>query len=666
MAKNKRPSSSPSRSVARSRPAVAGKRPEQNQAGFQLLLFINNPQPMWVYDAKTLRFLDVNAAAISHYGYSRDEFLRMRIVDIRPQEDVARLLEDCAQAKAGLRRTVDWRHLRKDSSLIDVEVAAHSLSFAETEAVLVVVRDITQHKRAEEALRQAEQKYRGMVEDAVVGIFQSTPGGRYLTANPAMARMFGYGSPQELVESITDIGQQVYVNAKDREEFRRLLEQFGEVQNFECQIYRKDGSKMWISANARAIREQGSVVRFEGMNEDITRRKLLEEQLLQSQKMEAVGLLAGGVAHDFNNALSVITGYSGLLEVELAADHPLRRYTQEITKAAHRASALIRQLLAFSRKQLIQPVILDLNPVVVETEKMLRRLIGEDIEIIITRDPSPARVKADPGQLEQILMNLAVNARDAMPRGGKLIIKTANMELDEVYTRQHLNFEAGRYVALSFSDTGCGMDRETQARIFEPFFTTKAPGKGTGLGLSTVYGIVTQNRGHVRVYSEPGKGTTFTIYLPQAQAASQPSNVAEVSPDLPRGSETILLVEDEPALRKLARDCLESNGYSVLEAADGQAALTAAAEHPASIQLLLTDVIMPGLNGHDLASRMAELRPEIKVLYMSGYANDLIAQYGVLHPDTLLLEKPFTLSALLTKVRQALHTSQKAKAASAP
>jgi two-component system cell cycle sensor histidine kinase/response regulator CckA len=635
----------------------------QSEAGFRLL-FMNNPQPMWVFDVQTNRFLEVNSAAVEHYGYSRDEFLRMRITDIRPQEDVPRLLKDAAKARGGLRHAGVWRHLRKNGEVIDVEIASDHLTFAGQEAVLVVARDITQQKKAEEALRQAEQKYRSMVEDAIVGIFQSSPEGRYLSVNPAMARMLGYDSPDELIASITDIGRQVYVDPRRRKEFGNLLEKQGVVRNFECQVYRKDGSQMWFSANARAILKDGVVVSYEGMNEDITERKLLEGQLLQAQKMEAVGLLAGGVAHDFNNTLGVITGYGDLLQESLPEDDPARRYAEEIRKAAHRAATLTRQLLAFSRKQVIQPVVLDLNSVILDMDKMLRRLIGENIEIMIARDPSPARVKADPGQIEQILMNLAVNARDAMPQGGKIFINTADVQVDESYVRRHRYFKPGRYVTLTFSDTGHGMDQETRARIFEPFFTTKEIGKGTGLGLSTVYGIVKQNEGYIRVYSEPGKGCTFKIFLPQVEENIQ-IPIAAPLPDTPaRATGTILVVEDEPALRTLVRNCLESHGYTVLEAGDGNAAMLAADQHPSPIHLLLTDVIMPGMSGHELANQLLARRPEVKVVYMSGYAGDLIAQYGVLDPATVLLEKPFSLQALLSKVHQALQASEKGKAAS--
>jgi two-component system cell cycle sensor histidine kinase/response regulator CckA len=515
------------------------RRLAQNEDGFRLL-FMNNPQPMWVFDAETTRFLEVNSAAVEHYGYSRQEFLTMRITEIRPPEDVPRLLADAAKARSGLRNAGTWKHRLKDGRLIDVEISSDHLTFAGQNAVLVVVRDITEQKKAEQALQETERRYRSMVEDAVIGIFQSTPQGRFLTVNPTLAAMLGYESPQDLLASVNDLQCQVYVDPKRREEFTRALEQQGIVRNFESEVYCKDGSKVWISANARTVRENGVVVRYEGMNEDVTKRKLLEEQLLQSQKMEAVGLLAGGVAHDFNNALSVITGYSGLLQMRLPADDPLVRYAEEIAKAAHRAAGLTRQLLAFSRKQVIQPVILDLNSLIVEMEKMLRRLIGENIQIFITCDASLARVKVDASQMEQILMNLAVNARDAMLQGGKVTIRTANADLDETYSLEHFHFKPGRYVILSFSDTGCGMDKETVARIFEPFFTTKEPGKGTGLGLSTVYGIVKQNGGYISAYSEPGQGTTFKIYLPQAEGMVGSAPTVLPAEILPRGSETIL------------------------------------------------------------------------------------------------------------------------------
>jgi two-component system, cell cycle sensor histidine kinase and response regulator CckA len=786
-----------SKRVPRTVPGVAsgGTQPAHpltpTEVSFRIL-FISNPQSMWVYDLKSLRFLEVNDAAVHHYGYSRDEFLQMSLTDIRPQEDVPRFLEDVAQSWEGVHHTAEWRHLLKDGRIIDVEIVSSALPFGGYDAQLVVVRDITKQKQAEQALKQVGQKYRLIFEDAIVGIYQSSPDGRLLSVNPAMARMYGFNSPEEMITCVTDVSRQLYVDPARREEFKRLLREEGVVRHFElhvyrrdgtqmwlwtnaqavregdtvvryegtfediterklledqlhkaqqeyreivenaivgvfqstpdgrylsinpamanmlgydspqemmasitniseqiyvdpqrgeelknllaekgvaknfvCQAYRKDGSKMWLSANVRAIFRDSVVVRYEGMNEDVTQRKLLEDQLRQAQKMEAVGQLAGGVAHDFNNMLSVITGYSDLLQMNLPPEDPSHKHAEEIAKAGRRAAALTRQLLAFSRKQVIQPVVLDLNAATHELEKMLRRLIGENIEITFKRNPRLGRVKMDLGQVEQVLMNLAVNARDAMPRGGRLCIETTNIELDETYARQNVYVLPGSYVMLSVSDTGCGMDKETQLHIFEPFFTTKASGKGTGLGLSTVYGIAKQNAGYIMVYSEVGKGTTFRLYLPRLADAAKVSLPTHAPETIPNGTETVLVVEDEEPLRILARTCLESNNYSVLDAPNGAAALELAKKHPGRIHLLLTDVVMPGMSGRELANHLVALQPEVKVLYMSGYTNDLIDQHGILDPDTVLLEKPFTLRMLLTKVYHVLHETETGKAANA-
>jgi two-component system cell cycle sensor histidine kinase/response regulator CckA len=526
----------------------------------------------------------------------------------------------------------------------------------------------TERQSAKEALHKSEevleQNYRSMFEEAIIGIFRTTPDCRFLNVNPAMADIFGYDSPQEMITTVTDIPNHLYVDSGLREEFKLLLEKEGEVRDFECQVFRKDGTKMWISSNARAIRQDGVMVRFDGTFEDITQRKTLEEQLHQAQKMEAIGRLAGGIAHDFNNAIGVIVGYGALLKEGLASNDTLRRYAEEVGNAGHRAASLTRQLLAFSRKQVIQPTILDLNSVVSETEKMLCRLIGEDIDLVFMREPNLRRMRADRGQVDQILMNLAVNARDAMPQGGKLVIQTANAELDETNLSQHAYAKPGRYVMLSVSDTGCGMDKETLSHIFEPFFTTKGEGRGTGLGLSTVYGVVKQSGGYIWVYSELGKGARFKIYFPQVEGAADPVARAGTS-GTPGGTETILLVEDDDSMRDLTRTCLRSAGYTVLDVQDGDAAIRAVSEQEGTIHLLLTDVVMPGINGRQLAESLSVLKPELHVLYMSGYTADLIAQHGILDPNVVLLEKPFTKEALLRKVRKALDGGYLSKAASA-
>jgi two-component system cell cycle sensor histidine kinase/response regulator CckA len=501
-----------------------------------------------------------------------------------------------------------------------------------------------------------ERRYRTLFEQAIVGVFQSTPQGRFLDANPAMAQMFGYASPAEMMASINDIANQIYVDPCRRQEFVGVMEQNGAVQNFEYQVYRKDGSTLWVSANVRAVYEEGRIVRYEGTNSDITQRRLLQEQLAQSQKMEAVGRLAGGVAHDFNNAIGVITGYSALLNEHVGDDDKALIYTQQITKAGHRAASLTRQLLAFSRKQLIQPVVLDLNAVVSDIEKMLGRLIGEDVEMTVNLAQDLGHIKADRGQLEQVLMNLAVNARDAMPQGGKLMIETQNAELDLTAVSQHPCAQPGQYIILSVSDTGCGMDKETQSHIFEPFFTTKPFGKGTGLGLSTVYGIVQQNNGYIWVYSEPGKGARFKIFFPRISATIAQQKL--LPEEVQRGSETVLLVEDDDCMRELTVKCLATSGYRVLSAATGEEAILVASEENAPIHLLLTDVVMPGLSGRQLAEALAASRPEMSVLYMSGYTADLIADHGIVKSNIVLLEKPFTREDLLRSARRVLDGKQ--------
>jgi signal transduction histidine kinase/DNA-binding NarL/FixJ family response regulator len=419
---------------------------------------------------------------------------------------------------------------------------------------------------------------------------------------------------------------------------------------------RKDATATEIRVSGRAVSDLGKERTFELFAEDVTERRALEQQLQQSQKMEAVGRLAGGIAHDFNNLLMVISGYSEFLLDRLGPEPSLRAPAQEIAGAAVRASALTRQLLAFSRKQMLAPKILDLNGVVAENLKMLTRMIGEDIDLVMVPAGGLGPVRADAGQIEQVIMNLAVNARDAMPSGGKLTIETSNVTLDDDHARLHPPLTAGNYVMLAISDTGAGMDFETQSRIFEPFFTTKGT-KGTGLGLSTVYGIVKQSGGYIWVYSEPGKGTTFKIYLPRVAEAIQNPVQASVLPESfagAPGTETILLVEDEANLRYLARQFLEKQGYRVLDAADGALAMQIALAHEGTIHLLLTDVIMPGMNGRELAQRVLQLRPSVKVLYMSGYTENVIGQNGTLDAGVRLLQKPFTLRDLKAKVREVL------------
>jgi signal transduction histidine kinase len=391
-----------------------------------------------------------------------------------------------------------------------------------------------------------------------------------------------------------------------------------------------------------------------------------EDHLRQVQKVEAIGRLAGGVAHDFNNLLTVISGYGDLLLTRLPAGAPMRHEIDEILKAARRAAALTRQLLAFSRRQILEPKVLDLNAVVEESVKMLRRLIGEDVDLRIAPAPDLGHIKADPGQLEQVIMNLAVNARDAMPGGGKLTIETRNVELDAAYAGAHVAVRPGAYVLLAVSDSGTGMDREIMAQIFEPFFTTKGPGKGTGLGLSTVYGIVKQSGGNIWVYSEPGQGTTFKIYLPRVDEAIERPVREREAPTVPRGSETVLVAEDEAELRELVRVILQAHGYTVLAAADGPTAIEICRRHRERIDLMLSDVVMPQMSGRELAVRLAAVRPHMKVIFMSGYTSDAIVHHGVLDPGTAFIQKPFTPDGLARKVREVLDAPTSGSDASDP
>jgi signal transduction histidine kinase/ActR/RegA family two-component response regulator len=399
-----------------------------------------------------------------------------------------------------------------------------------------------------------------------------------------------------------------------------------------------------------AEREQAE----QALAHDSAERAQLEEQLRQSQKMEAIGQLAGGVAHDFNNLLTVITGYTEMLLDNVASHEPERVPLEEIRKAGDRAASLTHQLLAFSRKQILEPKILDLNTTIADIEKMLRRVIGEHIDLVTVLKGDLRPVKADPGQIQQVILNLAVNARDAMPAGGKLTVETANVNLDHAYAETHVEVQPGPYVMLAVSDTGCGMAPEILARVFEPFFTTKEVAKGTGMGLATVYGIVKQSGGSICVYSEPGNGTVFKIYLPSSTGDSAEENLSGPDAEIPRGTETVLVVEDEEAVRGLTRQVLEVNGYTVLEARHGDEAITLCQQIAEPIDLLLTDVIMPQMNGPELAARVTELYPALKVLFVSGYADHAIVRHGTLDPDTSFLQKPFSPAELARKVREVL------------
>src|SRR5580700_9654098 len=511
-------------------------------------------------------------------------------------------------------------------------------------------------RSAQEGLRRSEMNFRSLVTNAPYGICRCDSAGLLLDANPALLAILGYSSTPELVGK--HLGE-LYADTQHWFELADYLATATPFNGLIVEWKRKDGTATVVRVSGRTVSNGGNARTFELFAEDVTERRALEQQLRQSQKMEAVGRLAGGIAHDFNNLLMVISGYSEFLLDRLGPEPSLRAPAQEIASAAGRASSLTRQLLAFSRKQMLAPKILDLNGVVTENLKMLTRVIGEDIDLVMVPATGLGAVRADAGQIEQVIMNLAVNARDAMPAGGKLTIETSNVSLDEEYARFHAPLRPGNYVMLAISDTGAGMDSETQSHIFEPFFTTKGP-KGTGLGLSTVYGIVKQSGGYIWVYSEAGKGTTFKIYLPRvAEAVESPAQIVVPADSVAAepGTETILLVEDEANLRYLARQFLEKQGYRVIEAADGAVAMQIAVAHEGTIHLLLTDVIMPGMNGRELAQRISEIRPNVKILYMSGYTENVIGRNGTLDAGVRLLQKPFNLRDLNSRVREVLDSN---------
>jgi len=507
-------------------------------------------------------------------------------------------------------------------------------------------------RATQERLRRSESNFRSLVMNAPYGICRCDALGILQDANPALVAMFGYDSAAELT------GRHLGSLYSDAQQWFQTADYFHarkEFNNLTTECVRKDGTPIVARISGRSIPNGQSGGTFEIFMEDVTETRTLELQLRQAQKMEAIGRLAGGIAHDFNNLLMVISGYSEFLLERLGSDPRLRGPAQEISNAGQRATSLTRQLLAFSRKQMLTPKVLDLNEVVAENLKMLTRMIGEDIDLVMVPGPALGAVRADPGQIDQVIMNIAVNARDAMPQGGKLTIETANVALDENFARTHAPLTAGDYIMLAISDTGVGMDYETQLRIFEPFFTTKGS-KGTGLGLSTVYGIVKQSGGFIFVDSQPHRGTVLRAYFPRVDGREDAA-AAQDSLGLPRadrGQETILLVEDETNLRRLARQYLENQGYKILEAEDGAAALQIVDGYHGAIDLLLTDVIMPGMNGRELAARVTNLLPDVRVLYMSGYTENAVGQDGTLDAGINLLQKPFSLPALKDRVRELL------------
>jgi two-component system, cell cycle sensor histidine kinase and response regulator CckA len=515
-----------------------------------------------------------------------------------------------------------------------------------------VLRHVIEGNRAENAVRQWERRFEDLFENSKDILFTMDLDGTVTSVNKAAEQVMGWSRGEALQKNIKSLVAPEHL-ALCSEMMRRILSE-EPLQHFEIAILRKDGRKVLLEASARLLRSNERKESIQGIARDVTERRHLENMLQQSQKLEAIGRLSGGLAHDFNNLLCVISGHTELLTERMAPTDPAIRSVTQIRKAADSAAALTRQLLAFSRRQVFHPQVVDLNAIVVETEKLLGRLIDEHIEFYTALDPALGPVRVDPIQVEQVIINIVLNARDAMPRGGKLTIETSNLNVEEDHQSKNSQIPAGKYVLLAMTDTGCGMNEETQRRIFEPFYTTKELGKGSGLGLATVYGIVKQSGGFIWVYSEEGRGTTFKIYLPRVVSPLTAARASKRPAEFSKGTETILVVEDAEPLRALTREFLTDSGYTVLEAANGDEAIQVARNFQGGIDLLLTDVVMPRMGGERLVEEMMQIRPGMRVLYMSGYPNDGIVQAGILANGVALLEKPFTREILLKRVRQVL------------
>jgi two-component system cell cycle sensor histidine kinase/response regulator CckA len=618
------------------------------------LLFENSPLPMWVFDEENLEFLAVNEAACQGYGYTREEFLSMTIEEIRPSEDVEKLREHISHLTPDLRNSGIWRHLRRDGSILEVEIVSHPLAFSDRRAQMVLAIDVTERRLTERRIQERTTYLNALVENSPIALLALDSGHRIQMANPAFVRLFGY-SPEELLGRDPD-GLICPEDPKLRNEAGGFTNQCLSGRSIRATTTRrrKDGALIDVELYGVPLLEGGRLIGVYALYQDLTEQKRLSEQLRQAQKMEAVGRLAGGVAHDFNNLLTVILGTSDMLLERAVYPHPMEEELREIRSAGERAARLTRQLLAFSRSQVLRPEVLDLNVLLGNAKRMLSRLIGEDIEMKTNLDTALWSVRADPGQIEQVIMNLAVNARDAMPKGGKLTFETRNFRLGAALAHLHRDMAPGEYVEITVLDTGIGMDETTRSRLFEPFFTTKAVGMGTGLGLSTSYGVIKQSGGYIWAESKVGSGTVFRIYLPRIDG--EPEAIVERRPAktvLPR-SESILLVEDEPEVRTFIERVLRGQGYQIFTASRPSEALTIASRADTQFDLLVTDVIMPEMDGRELARRLLSDRPTLPVIYLSGYSADAIGRHGVLDPGTAFLEKPFRPDTLVEKVREAL------------
>ncbi|MGD9488564.1 MAG: PAS domain S-box protein [Calditrichaceae bacterium] len=625
-------------------------------------IFEEGPLGMSLNDMN-FRFTDVNNTLCQMLGYSKSELLNKSFLEITHPDDASRNRENIEKLLNGESQTyqTEKRYLRKDGSVMYAGLTASLIrnNDGSPMSLLGMVDDITERKKMEIALVESEKKYRTIFEESRDVIFISSPDGRFLDVNPIGMEIFGYDSMEDFIG--IDIAKDLYQNPEDRNKFLNNMERFGYVKNYEILMKKKSGEPIVFVATASVVRDDnGNLIGYRGVLRDVTENRQLERQLFQAQKMESIGMLAGGVAHDFNNILTVINGHAEMMLMKMQSTDAFHSDAVAVLKAGKRASNLTRQLLAFSRKQIIEPKIVDVNKIINDLDKMLHRLIGEDISIQNVLYEKLGYIKADQGQIEQIIINLVVNARDAINQRTdkasekKITIETYDINLDEPYAAKHLSGKAGPYAVLAISDTGTGMPDEIKEKIFEPFFTTKKKGEGTGLGLSTVYGIVKQNEGSVEVYSEIGKGTTFKIYWPCVGESEITDHEDEPEEIIVGGNETILFVEDDYAVRGFACETLRSFGYNVIEAENGLEALEIAYKMKFKDILVISDVIMPEMGGDELGEKLKNVIPGLKVLFASGYTDNHIVRSGVLKQGVNFIHKPYSVQSLAKKVRSIL------------
>ena len=625
--------------------------------------FHASPAAMCLSRIEDGRFLNVNDSLLRMLGCRREEVVGFTASQVglwKDPSDRERMIQSLLTHRSV--RDYAARLRTRNGEILEALISAEMIELENDPCLLATIQDVTEKKWSEQALRESEVRKSAILESALDAIITLDFTGHILEFNSAAEKTFGRLREEVLGENASEV---IFANASRDDQPFDLANPAAwsdpslRGKRFEIVARRADASPFPAELAITSVELRGrSLITI--YLRDLTERKALEKQLWHSQKLEAVGRLAGGVAHDFNNILTVIDGYSDLLLMDMPEGAPARRGLEEIRKAGERAASLTRQLLAFSRRQVLAPQVMDLNDVIGNVNKMLRRLIGEDIELVTVLRPGISPVKADPGQIEQVLVNLVVNARDALPQGGVLSVETESVEFNESVAGRHaVPIPPGEYVMLAVADNGCGMDAETQSHIFEPFFTTKEQGKGTGLGLATVYGIVKQSGGFIWVYSEPGQGSTFKVYLPAVRDAA-PSGKSVPKELRPAGGpETVLLVEDEDALRFMVREVLSAAGYNVLEATEGDEALKIARRHERAIDLMLTDIVMPRMNGQELAQKLEGLHPETRVLFMSGYTGAVVVRHGILSSDEMFIQKPFNPSALMKKVREILDASPK-------